>query len=282
MNLLVRWGTTLSLVGSTLLATVFSLNAPVLALTEQQIKEKLDPVPVFLITNNQGVPLTRTVNGQNGQNGQNAQKKQATVTDVFMSGQDAQAFITQLQNVQGKDPKMAQMLKSLQVTPVPLGMIYQRLRENAKKPDNLVFAFNPGKQDLDGAVTLLRQSGKEVKQFPSVPVFIVRSPDKGYVSVKRKTDNKEVIPLFLSQKDAQGLLNQVKAQVPKAEIQVVDIDGVIKTMRDKNDPWLSQVSIVPSTESMEYVISKRNNAKPGSSAPNQTPSAKPSAPAPKK
>lgn len=281
MNSLVRWGTTLSLVGSTLLATVFSLNAPVLALTEQQIKEKLDPVPVFLITNNQGVPLTRTVNGQNGQNA-NAPKKQATVADVFMSGQDAQAFINELRNVQGKDPKMAEMLKSLQVTPVPLGMIYQKLRDSAKKPDNLVFAFNPGKQDLDGAVTLLRQSGKEVKQFPSVPVFIVRSPEKGYVSVKRKTDNKEVIPLFLSQKDAQGLLNQVKQQVPKAEIQVVDIDGVIKTMRDKNDPWLSQVSIVPSTESMQYVISKRNNAKPGGSAPNQIPSAKPSASAPKK
>ncbi|MBW4591548.1 MAG: hypothetical protein KME46_01130 [Brasilonema angustatum HA4187-MV1] len=262
MNLLVRWGTTLTLVGSTLLTTVFSGNAPVLALTEQQIKEKLDPVPVFLITNNQGVPLTRTVpnNTQNGQNAQNAQNKQATVTDVFMSGQEAQAFINELRNVKGKDPKMADMLKSLQVTPVPLGMIYQKLQENAKKPNNLVFAFNPGKQDLEGAVTLLRQSGKEVKQFPSVPVFIVRSPDKGYVSVKRKTDNKEVIPLFLSQKDAQNLLTQVKQQVPKADIQVVDIDGVIKTLKEKNDTWLSQVAIVPSTESMQYVVSKRSGA----------------------
>lgn len=271
MNLLVRWGTTLTLVGSTLLTTVFSPSAPVLALTEQQIKEKLDPVPVFLITNNQGVPLTRTVanNGQNGQNAQNAQKKQATVTDVFMSGQEAQAFINELRNAKSKDPKMAEMLKSLQVTPVPLGMIYQKLQENAKKPDSLVFAFNPGRQDLEGAVTLLRQTGKEVKQFPSVPVFIVRSPDKGYVSVKRKTDNKEVIPLFLSQKDAQSLLNQVKQQVPKADIQVVDIDGVIKTLKEKNDTWLSQVAIVPSTESMQYVVSKR------SGAPNQNLSPKP-------
>ncbi|MGH7998305.1 MAG: Tic22 family protein [Brasilonema sp.] len=282
MNLLVRWGTTLSLVGSTLLATVFSANAPVLALTEQQIQEKLNPVPVFLITNNQGVPLTRSV-ANNGQNAPNAPKKQATVTDVFMNGQEAQAFINELRNVKGKDPKMADMLKSLQVTPVPLGMIYQKLRENAKKPDSLVFAFNPGRQDLEGAVTLLRQNGKEVKQFPSVPVFIVRSREKGYVSVKRKTDNKEVIPLFLSQKDAQGLLNQVKQQVPKADIQVVDMDGVIKTLREKNDNWLSQVAIVPSAESMEYVNSKRNNAPKPGNAPNQSPSAKPAAPAaPKK
>lgn len=272
MKSLVRWGTTLSLVGSTLLATVFSPIVPVLALTEQQIKEKLDPVPVFMITNNQGVPLTRTV-PTNGQNGQNGQQKNVSVTDVFMNGQEAQAFINQLRNAQGKDPKMAELLKNLQVTPVPLGLIYQRLQETAKKPDRLLFAFQPGKQEMEGALTLLRQSGKEVKQFPSVPVFIVRSPDKGYVSVKRKTDNKEIIPLFLSQKDAEGLLKQVKQQVPKADIQVVDIDGIIKTLREKNDAWLNQVAIVPSTETIQYIVSKRGN---------QAPAAKPSGTAPKK
>ena len=56
---LVRWGTTLGLVGSTLLATVTSTIAPVIALSEQQIKSKLDNIPVFLITNPQGLPLSR-------------------------------------------------------------------------------------------------------------------------------------------------------------------------------------------------------------------------------
>jgi Tic22-like family len=263
MKSLIRWGTAITLVGSTLLTTVVGGMAPVLALTEQQIKEKLDPVPVFLITNDKGIPLTRTV--PNGQTGQNAQQKNVTVTDVFMSGKEAQSFISELRKAQGNNPKMAEMLKSLQVTPVPLGLIYQRLQENAKKKEPLVFAFQPGQQEIQGAMTLLRQSGKEVKQFPSVPVFIVRSPEKGYISVKRKTDNKEVIPLFLSQKDAERLLQQVKQQVPKADIQVVDIDGVIKTMKEKNDSWLTQVAIVPSSESMEYVVSNNrgnNTQKP--------------------
>ncbi|KAF3887774.1 MULTISPECIES: Tic22 family protein [Nostocales] len=269
MKSLVRWSTTVTLVGSTLLATILSGAVPVLALTEQQIKEKLDPVPVFLITNNKGVPLTRTVPA-NAQNGQNAPKKDVAVTDVFMNGQEAQAFVNQLRNAKGSDPKMAEIVKSLQVTPVPLGLIYQRLRDGANKPDRPVFAFQPGKQDLEGAMTLLRQSGKNVQQFPSVPVFIVRSPEKGYVSVKRKADNKEMIPLFLSKKDAQGLLEQVKAQVPKADIQVVDIDNVIKTLREKNDAWLSQVAIVPSSDSMQYVVTKQGTTKPAA------------APAPKK
>lgn len=278
MKSLVRWGTTMGLVGSTLLATVFSGNAPVLALTEQQIKEKLDPIPVFLITNNQGVPLSYSLpNGENGQKG-------GSVTDVFMSGQEAQAFINDLRNGKGKDPKLAEIVKSLQVTAFPLGIIYQKLRETASKPDRLQFAFKPAKQELEGAMSLLRQSGQQVKQFPSVPVFIVRSPEKGYVSVKQR-DNKEIVPLFFSQRDAQGLLKQVKQQVPKADIQVVDLNGVIATLREKNDTLLNQIALVPSSESLEYISKQPTNNAPkpiGTPAQNQLPGARPSAPTPKK
>jgi hypothetical protein len=254
MKSLVRWGTTLGLVGSTLLATVFSGNAPVLALPEQQITEKLNEVPVFLITNPQGVPLTRTLPpAQNGQ-------KSTTVADVFMNGQEAQSFLEELRKQ--KDPKIVDMVKTLQVKPVPMGVVYKKLREDRNKPDRVLFALQPGQQDLQGAVTLLRQKGQEVKGL-IVPVFIVQSADKGYVSVKRKSNNQEIVPLFLSQKDAQGLLNQVKKDIPKAEIQVVDIEGVIQTLQQKNDEWLKQVTLVPSSESLEY-ISKQ----PRTNAPN--------------
>jgi Tic22-like family len=273
MKSLVRWGTTLGLVGSSLIFSVFGGNASVLALPEQQIKEKLDSVPVFLITNNQGIPLTSSVPA--GQNGQ----KPGAVTQVFMSGQEAQAFMNQLRNRKDQDPKMAEMLKSLQITAVPMGVIYQKFKETAKSPERLLFAFQPGKQELEGALALLNQGGQKVKQFPSVPIFIVKSPDKGYVSVKRKADNKEIIPLFLSKKDAQGLLGQVKSEVPKAEIQVVDIDGIIKTLQDKNDAWLNQVALVPSSESIEYINKLVGNAPNRSAAPGQTqPSARPPAP----
>ncbi|PMB06531.1 hypothetical protein CI592_10500, partial [Fischerella thermalis CCMEE 5328] len=175
MKSLVRWGTTLGLVGSTLLATVFSGNAPVLALPDQQITEKLNEVPVFLITNPQGVPLTRTLPpAQNGQ-------KSTTVADVFMNGQEAQNFLEQLRKQ--KDPKLVEMVKTLQVKPVPMGVVYQKLREDRNKPDRVLFALQPGQQDLQGAITLLRQKGQEVKGL-IVPVFIVQSADKGYVSVK--------------------------------------------------------------------------------------------------
>ncbi|MGI2905724.1 Tic22 family protein [Tolypothrix sp. VBCCA 56010] len=275
MKSLVRWGATLGLIGSTLLSTVFVGNVPVLALTQQQVKEKLDSVPVFLIMNNQDIPLTSSVPA--GQNGQ----KPGFVTQVFMSAQEAQAFMNQLRNRKDPDPKIAEIVKTLQVKAVPLGVIYQKVKETANSPDRLLFTFQPGKQELEGAVALLNQSGQKVKRFLSVPVFIVNSPDKGYILMKRRSDNKDIFPLFLSKKDAQNLLNQVKSEVPKAEIQVVDMDGIIKALQEKNDQWLNQVALIPSSESIEYISKLMGNNPPNrSAAPAQNQS--PSVPAKKK
>ncbi|MFN6567666.1 Tic22 family protein [Dendronalium sp. ChiSLP03b] len=265
MKALVRWGATLGLVGSTLLGTVFIGNVPVLALPEQQIKEKLDAVPVYLITNDKGLPLSRPL-----PDGQNGQKAGGSVTGVYLSRQDAQAFITELRNAKGKDPKMEELVKNLQVTALPLGVIYQQLQQTKNQPNRLVFAFKPVDQEIKGAMDLLRQSGQKVEQFKSVPLFAVRfAPDQGYVPIKLTANNQQMIPLFLSKQDAQGLLSQVKQKNPKADIQVIDVDGVIDTLQKKNDEWLKQVVLVPSQESREYI-----RTLPGNNAP-KTPAANP-------
>ncbi|MCC5662915.1 hypothetical protein LC653_02930 [Nostoc sp. CHAB 5784] len=274
MKSFIRLGATLGLVGSTLLGTVFLGNVPVLALPEQQIKEKLDAVPVYLITNDKGIPLSRTLS-----EGQNGQKGGASVTDVYLSHQEAQAFITELRNVKGKDPKMEELVKSVQVTALPLGVIYQQLQQTKNQPNRLVFAFKPGDQDIRGAMDLLRQSGQKVEQFKSVPVFAVRfAPDKGYVSVNLTANNQRLIPLFLSKQDAQGLLSQVKQKNPKADIQVLEVDGVIDALQKKNDEWLKQVVLVPSQESREYIIRTQPNNAPKTPATNRNNSRPPAAP----
>lgn len=260
MKALVRWGATLGLVGSTLLGTVFLGSIPVIALSEQQIKDKLDSVPVYLVTNDKGLPLSRPL-----QAGQNGQKPGGSVTGVYLSRQDAQAFINELRNVKGKDPKMEEIVKSLQVTAVPLGVIYQQLQQTKKDPNRLVFAFKPVDQEIKGAIELLRQSGQQVDKFNSVPLFAVRfSPEQGYVPIKLGSEKDQVVPLFLSKQDALGLLNQIKPKFPKADIQVIDVDGVIKTLQEKNDTWLNQVVLIPSAESREYIrtLPRDNGSKP--------------------
>lgn len=261
MKSFVRWGTKLGLVGSVVLATVMTGLAPVIALTQQQIKEKLDDVPVWLITNPQGLPLSRQIPA--GQNGQ----KPATVTGVYMSRQEAQAFISNLQKTASQDPKMAEMVKSLRPTAVPLGSIYQQLEETKNKADRLVFAFKPVDAEIKAATDLLRASGQEVQQFRSIPLFMVRfAPDKGYVPIKLGQQGKEYIPMFLSKKDADQLLSQVKPKFPQADIQVVDVDGVLQTMKEKNDAWLNQVVFFPSQEAREYLL-KLSQQQGGGQAP---------------
>ena len=271
MKSLVHWGATLSLVGSTFLTTVIGGNFPALAISEQKITQKLNDVPVFLITNGEGVPLSRPLEkAKNGETG-------GAVTGVYMSQQEAQAFVQQLRNSKPKDPKKAKMFETLQVTPVPLGLIYKQLQETKDKPNRLLFAFKPVEQEVQGAMKLLRESGEKVEQIRSVPLFLVRfAPDQGYVSIKPKTGNEEFIPLFLSKTDAQGLLQQVKPKYPKADIHVIDVDNVIKTLQEKNDKWLEQVVFWPSPESRQFIQKLPKKKAPSSSAApaNQAPAKK--------
>jgi len=270
MKSLVRWGITLGLLGNTMLATIFSGNAPVLALPDEQIAKTMARVPVFVIATPQGNLLTHSA--PNGQ-------KTASVTEVFMSPQDAQSFIQQVQNKKDQDPKIMAMAKTLQVTPVPLGVIYQQARKNAKQPNSPVFVLNPEKGEIDGALALLRQSGQQIQQFNGVPVFLVRSaPNQGYVSIKMSSNNKQdYMPLFFSKEEAQGLLNQVKPKFPKADIQVVDVEGVIKKLQEKNDPALSNIVFFPSPDAKQYIQTLIKNNPPNSSATpgvNQAPAQK--------
>ena len=84
MNSLMRWSTTLGLVGSTVLATWLGQTLKVLALPTDDVIKILQGVPVFTISDAQGAPLVAIGEGN---------KK---VTGVFMSQQEAQNFFNQL------------------------------------------------------------------------------------------------------------------------------------------------------------------------------------------
>ncbi|AFW93366.1 hypothetical protein ANA_C10566 [Anabaena sp. 90] len=252
MKLLVRWSLTLGLAGSTFLGVVLVPHIPALALPEQEIKAKLDGVPVYLVTNGKGIPLSRSLS-----NNQNGQKDGDLLTRVYMSRQEAQEFIKKLQQVKDKNPKLDEVVKTLQVTAVPLGSIYQQIRETKNQPNRLIFDFKPVDRDIQGALDLLRQSGQKVDKFSGLPVFAVRfGADKGYVPIQTAAEKQQLIPLFLSKQDAQGLLTQVKPKYRTADIQVIAVDEVIKTLQSKNDDWLKQVLLVPSPESREYMMSR--------------------------
>jgi nickel transport protein len=214
----------------------------VLALTQDQILQKLRPVPVFTIANPQGAPLVASPpNGQKGN----------PVAGVFINQKDAEAFLS---NLKTKSPDL---VKDVKVVPVSLAEVYQLNLTNKDKKDKLDFAFVPSQEQVTTAKTLLVQTGQK-EQFSGTPLFVARGgPDKGYLTIQQ--GNKSVIPMFFKKEELQALMDRFKQQDPKVastlEVQVLNLEGVIEVLRTKNDPQLDQIMLIPPKESIEYVRS---------------------------
>lgn len=265
MKSLIRWSATAGLIGATLVGSVFAGTLEVLALTQDQIMQKLRPVPVFTIANAEGAPLVASP--QNGQQGN-------PVAGVFISQKDAEAF---LGNLKTRNPEIA---KNVKVVPVSLAEVYKMNVTPAAKneKDKLVFQVVPSRQQVDTAQTLLKQSG-EKEQFSGTPLFVARGgADKGYLTIQQ--GDKAVIPMFFKKEDLQNLMERFKQQDPKTaaslEVQVLNLEGVLEVMRTKNDPQLDQIVLIPPSESVEFVRSRLGN-QPAQPRPQVAP-AKPAAP----
>lgn len=249
MKSLVRLGAILGIVGSTLLGPSPIGKMSALALPEPQILEKLRSVPVFTVTDAQGAPLIASVPKQGqGQTGN------ASVAGIFISQKDAQAFVDQLKTTN------SQLAASARVTPVSLGEIYRLAQENKGKPDQVLFAFIPAAQQVQSAKTVLQQSGQQVNDLNGVPLFVARGgPENGYLTIQR--GDKEELPLFFNKEDLQEMVERFKQQQPNVtstiKIEVVNLERILEALGTENDPSLSQMILIPSRESVEYVRSRQ-------------------------
>jgi nickel transport protein len=274
MKSLVRLGAILGIVGCTLLGPSPIGKMSAVALPVPQVLEKLGPVPVFTITDGQGGFFIDSVPKQGeGQTGN------ASVARIFISQKDAQAFVAQLKT---GNPQLA---ASAQVTPVSLGEIYRLAQENKGQPDRLLFAFIPAAEQVQSAKTLLQQTGQQVNELNGVPLFLARGgPENNYLTIQQ--GEKEELPLFFNKEDLQEMLDLFKQQQPNLnttiKIEVVNLERVLEVLGTENDPSLSQMILVPSRESREFVRSLQpagaGNQNP-QLAPNQTRPA-PGSPAP--
>jgi hypothetical protein len=269
MQSLVRWGATLSLAGSVLLGSCLipfvAEQMPAIALSEDQVMEKLKPVPVFTITNAEGSPLVATPQSS---------KDKLPVAGAFISQQDAQAF---LDNLKSKNPELA---KNVKVVPISLAEIYKLSQKDKAKPDYLNFAYVPMKNQVDLALATLKQSDPKATEFNGVPLFVARGgKEKGYLTIQQ--GNQQVIPLFFKKEELQALLDRFKQQQPDLaatiDIQVLNLEGVIQTLKTGNNPQLNQLLLIPPKESFDYLRSVSPGQKP---AAGQSPSVPPAGAAP--
>lgn len=269
MKSLVRWGATLGLLGISVVGYGLTGNLKALALPEEQVVQRLRTVPVFLIAKADGGVLSQCVDPSNGQQVGCENEKKVLVTPAFMSQRDAQTVLEQLKN---SNPNEGQ---NLQIIPKSLGEVYQQVQQaNKEKKDSLVVDFLPVQQQVDSAMALLRQNGQQVQRFNGVPVFVAKfkSEDK-YLTIPQ--GNERVIPFYFDKEQVTALLDRFKQSQPNlassVEIQVMDLETVIQTLRTSNDPTLNKIVLVPSRESIEFLRSlpSGNSGNQNQQRPNQ-------------
>ena len=237
MKSLLRWSTTLSLVGSTVLGTWFG-STEALALPAEQVVQKLRPVPVFTVADEQGAPLVAS--GENN----------AKVAGVFISRQDAQEFVQRLQT---EKPELG---SKVQVVPVSLGEVYQLAQSSETQQEGLNFTYVPMQEEVDEAKQLLVANGQEYQG--GVPLFVAKGGEEdGYLMIEQ--NNQQVIPFFFEKEQLQQLIERFKEQKPELastiKVEVVVLEGMISTLQESDNELLNKIVLVPSAESIEFLRS---------------------------
>ncbi|MBE9182716.1 hypothetical protein IQ268_29705 [Oculatella sp. LEGE 06141] len=253
MKSVVRWSTTVGLVGGILLGSLFAGTAQVQALTDEQVMERLRPVPVFALAGADGQPLVASpAEGQQG----------PSIANVFISQQDAQTFLS---NLREQNPEVA---GGVQVVPVSLAEVYQLANANNRQ-DGLAFAFIPMQQQVEAARTVLQQDGANPTEFEGVPIFTAQSSTEEGVYLTITRGEEQVIPIFLEREGLQAMLDRLSQVEPELAsslvVEVDNLEGLIEELKTSDNEALNQILLVPPRESIEFIqsLQQRQGQRPG-------------------
>lgn len=226
-----------SLVGGSLLGTSPFTPGAAWALSDEAIVRKLQQVPVFIILNSEGQPLTASA--------ENNAAEEMKVPVVFIDGETAETFLEQAQTED----------ESAQVALVDLGTLYQETILNEEETTPLLYF--PIDEELAAANDL--QS-----DFRGVPLFIARQGTDGpYLTINQ--DGESSLPMFFSRDDLQTLLDryaETNAEgIDDISVQVLSLEWLLNAMTANEDPeldaQLEQIRLFPSTEVLDYIRSQQ-------------------------
>lgn len=246
MKSFIRWTITLGFVGSSVLTSWLGSTLNVLALTPEQIMQKLNQIPVFTIGNNKEILLS-----------DNNDKK---VFVTYMSHQDAQQVVEQISK---QDPE-----RKVEVVTLPLGKVYELLKEKEKSqsqdpPD--MFTFIPLKDQLPLALSILKQENPKVEEFPGIPLFygmVTVNNQETFLSVK--DGEQSLTPFYFEKESLQQLIENIKKQQPdlasSITVKVTPLGGIVSALESddqKQEDFIKSIVFVPSQESADMIMKLR-------------------------
>ncbi|MBW4658863.1 MAG: hypothetical protein KME15_09320 [Drouetiella hepatica Uher 2000/2452] len=242
MNSLIRFGTTIGLVGSVLASSFFMDSPRALALPQEQVMQSLQTVPVFALMNSEGGILLATPSQGTDR---------TPVAGIFMDGQAAQNFLNGLKE---SNPQVAQ---GAQVVPISLAKVYQLSLE---KKDEVQFVYIPVEQEVEAAKAVLQQSGQQnAQEFQGVPLFAARSsePDGAYLTIQQ--GDRQIVPMYFGRQELQAVIDRLKEVQPdlaaKMKIQVINLEGFIETLQTSTNQDLTQIQLDPTDASIQFTRS---------------------------
>ena len=257
MKSLIRWSTNLGIASGALLSAMLLNTLSVLALTPEQITQKLGPIPVFTLTDDKGAPLVS-----------NPPKDQKAnpIARIFMSQKDAQEFLARLK---AEKPDLA---KSLQVRPLSMAEVYDLKMKNKDKQPQLDFVYIPTRKQSEAALAIANTAGAKLTAFPGTPLFVARAgtgdKEKGLLTIQQ--GNETAIPMFFEKEQLQTFIDRFKTSQPDlaktADIQVLLLENILDAMQNpKKDTSLEQLMLIPNTEAIQFLQTLRPAGAPAGS-----------------
>ena len=243
-------------VAAVLASSVVSLSPwvnRVLALTQPEIIQKLQTVPVFILADNDGNMVPLSIFDGDVQDSQ-------SFLGIFISQSDAQDTLATLQ----EESSDANRLSAI---PVPLGDAYNMIVNSQQLEDIPPFAFIPQTTQLELAAQVLQSQGEEVNLTPlTVPLFHLSSTaDDSYITVSMGESDRESIPLFFDGSEAQFLLNLLEEQAnanndppPTIELRVAFLHQWLQIFETNNEDALQLVELIPIPESQALIANLLN------------------------
>ncbi|WP_298614687.1 Tic22 family protein [uncultured Thermosynechococcus sp.] len=284
MKRLAHLGVLAGLVSSLWLAPALSRHDIATALPEEQVLRILSNVPIFMITNDKGEPLTVEIPNPKDRN------KKIQVFTFFVNQQDAQ---TALNGIKTQQPEVGRVAR---VSAAALSGAVKIALESQKNPA-IGVDIVPSKPQLEAAVNLLKQSGDLVERDGKIltkdgqpfmggtPLFFLADSKTGnpiaieaQMRENGQTRTQRFIPFYFDKAQLQREVDQARQQRPELAkdtgIRVVMLDNLVTTMLSTNDPVAGQIQLVQTPEAIQFALQQSG----GNNAQRPSPANQPAAP----
>lgn len=191
----------------------FSLAQPALALTEAQVVDRLATIPVFVITDRDGIPLVGTNNNE----------KEERVLPFFLDPKEAEATIQTIQNKELEAQVVARSMEDM----------YNFVQSNQDK--QLTYQIVPSASSLKAAAEL---AGGNENQLPNVPVFFAvdkQDTNEGLLTLSRGENL--FIPFFFEKEELDRLIADLNQSdnTTKTQVKTISFFQVLNSMIDSEE-----------------------------------------------